>query len=130
MFEFRAIAVAGGAIEVMNRLTDRAGNLITQADVDTITYTVYGVGPNGTLEAVTGHDGETLTVADVVFDELQTGAPWSADATGYNFLHALDVSANAAFVAWGARYLIVYRVNLTSGQPIVWPWKVRTPNAE
>ncbi len=126
---FDAIAAAGGTLSLMHRLTDDAGSPILQADVDTINYTIYAVGLRGRLEAVTGHDAGSLVVADVIFDELQTSAPWNTDkdAQGYNFRHTPDLAENDAFPAWSSNYLVVYKVTLTAGPPIVWRWVVRTP---
>ena len=131
MFEGKALAAAGGSIVIMNRLANVNGSAIQQAHVSAITYTVYQVDPNDVLEAVTGHEDEALDVEAVIFDTLQTDAPWdtSEDANGYNFRHTIDVSEADAFPYWGRRYMVVYRVDLVSGPPIVWRWIVRTPAA-
>lgn len=131
MLDFNALAAGGGAIVVMNRLANVDGSLITQEHVAEIYYAVYAVGPTGTLEAVEGHDVKALDVEDVIFDTLQTGAPWDSDqdASGYNFRHTIDISEADAFPDWGRRYMVVYRVELVTGPPIVWRWIVRTPAA-
>mgnify|MGYP000899701524 CR=1 FL=1 len=128
MRDFNALAAGGGALVVMNRLANVDGSQIEQEHVAAIEYTVYAVGPSGTLEAVEGHDAEALDVADVIFDDLQTSAPWDTDEdpSGYNFRHTVDVSTADAFPDWGRRYMVVYRVELVSGPPIVWRWIVRT----
>lgn len=131
MLDFNALAAGGGALVVMNRLANVDGSQIKQDHVAAIEYTVYAVGPSGTLEAVEGHDAEALDVEDVIFDTLQTGAPWDTDedAIGYNFRHTIDISEDNAFPDWGRRYMVVCRVELVSGPPIVWRWIVRTPAA-
>ena len=68
---------------------------------------------------VTGHDGVSLTVANVIFDTLQTDERWTRDDTGYNFRHALDVSTHAAFAEAGRDYLVEYRLTPVFGQVIV-----------
>ena len=57
----------------------------------------------------------TLTVADVVYDTLQTDGRWNADATGYNFRH--DIT-QATFTDPG-RYLIEYTVTMTGGNSFI-----------
>lgn len=129
ILHFDAVAAAGGTVTLMHRLTDSAGVALLREDVVSITYTVSAIGADGTLEAVTGHDGLALTVADVIFDTMQTGPPWdaAADAEGYNFRHTPDISENDAFPEWDCRYLIAYKVVPLVGPPIVWRWIVRTP---
>jgi len=126
---FDGLAAAEGTVILMHRLSDAEGNAITQADVATVTYTVSEIDQAGNLEPVTGHEDVSLTVADVIFDQLQTGPPWDQDAIGYNFRHTIDISEADAFPYWGRRYLVVYTVELVSGPPIVWRWIVRTPSA-
>jgi hypothetical protein len=129
MLTFEAIAAAGGTVSLMHRLTDDAGIPIQQADIDTIRYTIYAIGSGERLEAVIGHDDNSLDAAGVIFGELQTDPPWDSeeDPVGYNFLHSPDVSENDAFPQWGSNYLVVYKVTPATGLPIVWRWVVRTP---
>ena len=126
---YSAIAAAGGTVSIMHRLTSDAGVTLKQADVASIAYTIYGVDAAGRMTAVVGHSDVALDKTAVVFDELLTSKPWDpvADATGYNFRHTIDVSEADAFASWGQKYLVVYRVMLQGGAPIVWRWFVRTP---
>ena len=126
---YSAIAAAGGTISIMHRLTSDAGVALKQADVASIAYTIYGVDAAGRMTAVVGHSDVALDKTAVMFDELLTSKPWDpvADATGYNFRHTIDVSEADAFASWGQKYLVVYRVMLQGGAPIVWRWFVRTP---
>ena len=81
----------------------------TQAVVSSITYRAWDT-------AVTSvYASGTLTVADVVFDTLQTDGRWSQDATGYNFRH--DVG-QGVFVKPG-RYRVEYTATLTGGNSFV-----------
>ena len=74
------------AITCMARIQgDDAAN-ITQSNVTAITlktFLNYGTAATSTT---------TLTVADVVFDALQTDARWTKDATGYNFRYQIPSS--------------------------------------
>lgn len=126
---FDAIASAGGTVSLMHRLEADAGDPIRPTDVAAIAYTIYDVGPSGTLEPIPGHDAQALDPAAVMLDELATGKPWTADTIGYNFRHTLSVGEQPPFPAWGKRYLLVYHVTLESGASIVWRWIVRTPAA-
>ncbi len=118
---------AGSTRPFMARvLGDDGSTPLLQADISTIRYTISAVSPGQDTEAVTGHDDAELTVSDVVFDELQTGSPWTLDTTGYNFRFSPDIDTNDAFSAWGAAYLLEVEIARVSGDPIKLPWIVRT----
>ena len=69
----------GASLKVMARVYDINNTLITQASLSTIKYRVVTDGVE--IIALTA-----LTVANVVFDTLQTSdASWTKDTTGYNF---------------------------------------------
>ena len=87
------------------------GVAVVQADISAISYSVFDHSALGD-PVVGGHDGVALTVADVVFDTLQTDARWTKDATGYNFRHAI---AGTAFPTGGHRYRIEYTFTPISG---------------
>jgi hypothetical protein len=72
--------IEDSAFSLMARVVGSNGVLITQADITSIAYSVVKIS-DGTVIG-TG----SLTVADVVFDTLQTDKRWSEDSTGYNVL--------------------------------------------
>lgn len=61
---------------------------IVQSDISSIQYAVTDRTSGASVIAAT-----SLTVADVVFNTLQTDARWSVDAEGYNFRHTVPASA-------------------------------------
>lgn len=65
---------------LMARILGVDGEYITQAGISTITYAVHRTDTGAEVIAST-----SLTVANVVFDTLQTDSRWHADSTGYNF---------------------------------------------
>lgn len=77
---------------LMDRVYGNAGIAITQATITSIAYKVYEHTTKDAAIAVSGGTlvagtASSLAVASVVFDALQTAAPWdaTADALGYNF---------------------------------------------
>ena len=94
---------------LMARVTGNDAENIQQADISSISYYVEDLDDDDATPA-TG----TLTVADVVFDTLQTDARWDEDATGYNF--RWDVPAS--LVATGNhRYVFEIKFTPASGEP-------------
>lgn len=83
-------AYEGGSVVVMARCVDSTDANITQAAINSITYTVTNI---ATGQATPGHSGQPLTVSAVVFDSLQSGSGWSADKNGYNFRHVIGATA-------------------------------------
>ena len=80
------------------------GTNVVQADVSTITYSIYPT------DSTTAHTTATsLTVATVIFDTLQTDARWTKDITGYNWRH--DVAATV-LVDPTKDYQIEYKVTI------------------
>jgi len=116
-----------GTATLLARVVDADEVAITQSDLTTAEYSVYQLDPRSPDErrAIAGHDEQALVITDVVFDTLQTGAPWSVDATGYNFRHEIDISSNQAFPTAGAVYQVRYELTPTSGQPIVFRFELR-----
>jgi len=103
------------------------GAAIQQADVASAAYSVYLLDDLDPDEqtVVTGHDGAALTVATVISDTYVTSDDaWTRDTTGYNFVHTIDVSSNAAFAVRGSEYLVEFVLTLNSGQAIRFAFRV------
>ncbi|MAT39201.1 MAG: hypothetical protein CL946_06325 [Ectothiorhodospiraceae bacterium] len=106
----------------MGRVSDQDGDYIQQADISTITYTVYDI--DDTTEAIV--DETSLTVADVIFDALQVSdTRWnnSGDSTGYNFAAVLPGSA---IPDDDVTYQIEVEFTPSSGEAFVRLWQVET----
>lgn len=82
----RFVINIGSAFEVMHRLHCNGRDAL-QSDLSTITWAIY---PIGIRTAVASG---SLTVADVVYDEIQTDGRWSTDDIGYNFRHTVAATA-------------------------------------
>ncbi len=106
---------------LMARAQNNDATLITQAAVDTIFYTIYLLDDEDadSRDPVANHTGKSVTVADVIFDTLQTDARWTKDDIGYNFGHQLDISTNNAFAIAGRNYLVEYKLKPDSGQVVM-----------
>lgn len=84
----------------MCRMLASDGSAAQQADVTSIAYIVYD--RTGGASVISG----TLTVANVVFDTLQTASPWTLDSTGYNFKATLPTTA---FPTGGRLYRVEFK---------------------
>ena len=84
---------------LLARVKTAANAYITQAGLSSISRTVYFTSP--TPEA-----GPTaLTIANVVYDTLQTDEPWTYDDTGYNFRDTPPYSIFDAAGTWKVKYI-------------------------
>lgn len=114
----KAKAFEDSPVALMSRVVGSDGVVLVQAGVTAITYAVYEL--NEFLEKVTEITSPTaLTVANVVFDTLQTNSLWDADSQGYNFRHDLP----AASLPDAKTYQVEYRFTPAGGGdpfPIVW----------
>ena len=101
---------------LMSRVTGSDGAALQQADVSTITYSTFDLNDPSTAVA----DGVSLTVANVIYDTLQTSDDrWEADATGYNFAW----SAPASLFPTGNRMVRVQvKITETGGAVIYLRW--------
>jgi len=102
---------------LMARVLGGDGSAVQQSDISSIAYSVYDM--DDTSSPGTG----SLTVANVVYDTLQTDSRWTTDTTGYNF----GWSAPASLFATGDR---VYKVEVlftpASGEVFHVQWDVTT----
>lgn len=114
-------------VSLMDRIQGNGGTNITQASITSIAYKVYECTSMQKAEAADGTLGTsgTLNKTTVVFDTLQTAAPWdsNADPTGYNFRYD-SVAADRPTGGKWYRYEIVFTP--TSGAPFAVVWIVET----
>jgi len=113
-----------------------SGALITQASLSSISFTVRDL-----TDAETITSAQSLTVASVVYDDLQqSDFRWNQDsaatpgldgAYGYNFLATipashfaqLDVRAESPFTVMSHRYRVDVLFTPTSGQAWIVPFE-------
>lgn len=119
--DLHGTAMKNGTVTLMARIVGVDAVNIIRADIASIQYSIYLLDDRDAdaRTSVAGHTDVSLTVADVVFDSLQTDALWTVDTTGYNFRHVPDVSTDAAFAIAGRRYLVEYRLTPVVGQVIL-----------
>ena len=124
--DIHGVAFKNSSITLLARVVGEDGRAISLTDVTAASYSVYLLDDDDadSRSVVTGHSDVSLTPADIVFDSLQTDSLWTADSTGYNFRHVLDVSQNPAFATAGRRYLVEVQLTPTSGQKIVLRFRV------
>ena len=80
------VAIEDGGATLLARVVGNDAANITQVSLSSITYKVFKKGTTVNIA-----ENSPLTIADVVFDTLQTDAVWTKDSTGYNFKVATDV---------------------------------------
>ena len=90
----------------MARIVGADSTAITQSTTSAITLAVFK--NSSTVATYTA----SLTVADVVFDALQTDGRWTKDSTGYNFRYAVIASV---FDDGDATYTVEFKFTPTSG---------------
>ena len=124
--DIHGVAFKNGSITLLARVVGADGRNLALADVSSAQYTVYLLDDDDAdgRTAVTGHTNVALTPADVIFDSLQTDALWTADTTGYNFRHVLDISQNQAFAIAGRRYLVEVELTPPTGQSMLIRFRV------
>ncbi len=120
-------AFKNGSAVLMARIVDAAGANVQQAGLAAIEYTIYELDPcrPDQLVAVAGHDGVSLTVANVIFNSLQTGGLWTVDDVGYNFRHEINVGVSEAFPKAGVQYQVRYELTPTAGQKTIVRFQLR-----
>lgn len=86
-----ASVIEDSPLVIMDRVVGISGAAITQATLTGIAFRAFEYASQEEAESDTEQTevgtSETLTVSSVIFDTLQTAAPWdsSKEATGYNF---------------------------------------------
>ena len=124
--EARGTVAVGGTVACMARVTDIETNTnLTKSDVSTITYTVSSINEATQVRtADANHTDVSCTVADTIYDALQTGAGWDEDLTGFNFRHVIDISTNGAFGTVNTTYIAEFTITPVSGQVILVPFRI------
>jgi hypothetical protein len=120
-------AFKNGTAVLMARVVDSAGDNIDQAGVSAIQYSIFELDPcrPDNLTVVTGHDGVSLSVSNVIYDALQTDGLWTVDEEGYNFRHEINVTSAEAFPKAGAQYQVRYELTPTDGQRTIVRFQLR-----
>lgn len=103
------------------RVVNADGDLLTTSNISSMVYTVYDAGV-----AVAGHNGASLTVADVIFDTVVTSGsdvhwPYPDSARGYNFK---AIIAGTAWADADETRRIVFTATPTSGNDLRWVYQV------
>ena len=124
--DIHATALKNGSLTMLARVVGGDAQAIVQADIASAKYSVYLLDDDDadSRTAVSAHTAVALTVADIIFNSLQTDDLWTVDDVGYNFLHVLDVSANQAFTIAGRRYLVEFSLTPNDGQIILLCYRV------
>ncbi len=105
-------------VTLMARIQGEDAANVQQADITSIKRNVY----DGETEVGTV---ATLTVADVIFDTLQTDARWTFDSTGYNFK---DPIADTIFPSGDKVYRVEYLFTPATGAKFHYVREVHTKN--
>jgi len=123
--EARGVVSVGGTVACMARVVNQENTAITQATVTSITYSVYSVNrATGVRTEIVNQQDNSLTVASVVYDTMQTDKGWSVDVTGFNLRFVVDISSYAAFATVNTNYIVKAIVTPTSGQVFPVPFEV------
>lgn len=126
----RGRGVARSGTVLMARIIGANAALITQASLSAIAFLLRDI------TAQSSGTQRTLTIADVVYDSLQTGAGWTEDSSGYNFRYTIpasDISWTPSLDSAGNpiahQFQADVRFTPASGEPFVVPfyfWAIPT----
>lgn len=106
----------GDAVKLMARVVGPRNTALTRSQVSAISWALYDARSNTSRTAI---DSGSLTVADVIFDTLQTtadDAAWEEDATGYNFAYQFPADTFALSAAGSGRFRLEIRGTPTTGE--------------
>ena len=109
------IVTQNNPVVIAARVADITGSLITQSSVSSLTVSTVNA------ETQTTTTTSSPTVADVVFNSLQTGSVWSTDSIGYNLLVTAD-----GFTDADTRYQVQIVLTPTAGDVFTLTAIVRT----
>lgn len=115
----------GSAPVCLAKVVDSAGDAITQAGLTSVERRVWNVAIPGTIVWPVAPTAATLTIADVVFDTLQTDNGWSVDEIGWNFRDIVPASICSGA---GITYRIEYKFTPSSGEVLWAVYEVTTWN--
>ena len=90
----------------MARITGEDASYVEQSDISSIGLKIFAD------DSTSASIDASLTVADVVFDTLQTDSRWTTDSTGYNFKYEI---ASAGFPDGDVTYRCEFKFIPTSG---------------
>jgi hypothetical protein len=119
-------AFKNGSATFLARTVGNDGAHLTPAGVTAVKYSVYLLDDRDPDErtAVEGHSAVSLTVNEVLYGSLQTGALWTVDSLGYNFKHTLEIAEHPAFAVAGRRYLVEYTLTPAASPAILLRFRV------
>lgn len=113
-------AFEDGGLSLMARVVGNNAANIVQSDITSITCSVFDLDSATPDTAIAT---PTITVANVVYDTLQTDNRWTKDSTGYNFRY----DALASQVPTGdRRYRWEFVFNPASGEDFLVVFQVAT----
>ena len=120
------VVFKNGSATLLARVVGADGAPVTPGQIASAAYTVAILDEHDPDSAtpVAGHQGVSVSVAELVSDTLQQDALWDVDELGYNFKHVLDVSAQPAFPTAGRQYRIQFELTPAAGQVILVRFRV------
>lgn len=119
--DIHTTAFKNGTVRLCARVY-KDGADIQQANVSTIVYSVSLLDDQNpdSRTVVTGHNAVSLSVADVIFDTLQS----DSQASDYNFRHIIPIGVHPAFTIAGRHYLAEYTIAPVVGETIILRFRV------
>lgn len=102
---------SSGAV-LIARVWDEDGTDVVQADISSIVGYGYKL-VNGVWTVLSGYNGVSLTVSDVVFNTLQAAPAWDPGGSGYNLRIVIPYTL---FDTPGTQYRFNHKLVPVSGQ--------------
>ncbi len=110
---FTSVLVPGSAdVVLLGRVRSRGGELLTQATVASIAWTLSDVS-DGAAQGVLATGA--FVVADTIFDQLQVDALWTKDSVGYCFKGVI-AAASLPLANSGHRMQADVKITMASGE--------------